>query len=66
VNKQLSGWIEEEVKSRLKSLSPLPVALTIEQIQEVVQQEQLNENTFLQRVQQEKREKQFQKEKENF
>jgi hypothetical protein len=66
VNKQLPGWILEGVASGLSNLPPAPSTLTIEQIREVVWAEQPKINPFMEQVQKEKREREYQKEKEAF
>jgi hypothetical protein len=54
------------VTSGLSKVPPPLPALTIEQNQEVVRQEKPKENPFLEQAQKERRERQIQKEKENF
>jgi hypothetical protein len=66
VNKQLPGWIHEGVVSGLRNLPQAPSALTIEQIREVVQTAQLKANPFKEEAQKERREREYQKEKESF
>jgi hypothetical protein len=64
VNKQLSGWIQEGVTSGLSNLLPALSTLTIDQIREVVQAKQPMINSFTKQAQKEKREREYQKEKE--
>jgi hypothetical protein len=66
VIKQLQDWIQEGVKVRLQSLPLAIPALKIQQIQGVVRREQPKDNSFLQRTQQDRREKQIQKERKDF
>jgi hypothetical protein len=62
----MPSWIQEGVAFRLSSLPPLPSVLTIEHIREVVREEQAKYNPFLEQDHKEKRERQYQKEKESF
>jgi hypothetical protein len=66
VNQQLLGWIQEGVASGLSNLPQAPSAITIEQIREVVRAEQPKANPFTEQVQREKRQREYQKEKETF
>jgi polyhydroxyalkanoate synthesis regulator phasin len=66
VNKQLPGWLQEGVTSGLRNLPQPPLALTLEQIREVIRAEQTPTNPNADKIAQEQRERVRQKEKDIF